>query len=214
MKNRHLLSFFLLFSSSLYSLGGFATDRTDNFNRTDSALSINSPSDGGSNWTIPTATAVWGISSNTAYAPVSVSQDIVVLESSVSDVDVQMTLVTKGTDTGIIARETDDNNYLLVTTSGSNSIYRRDTGSFVLLGTFSMAVSNNDVMKFSVSGTSLTIYQNGASRGTATSSFNQTATKHGLRTNSDTAARFDTFSITATGGTTAAPRMQLRGVGP
>ncbi|RYZ32013.1 MAG: hypothetical protein EOP49_38145, partial [Sphingobacteriales bacterium] len=45
---------------------GLVTYRFDNFNRADSTSSINSPSDGGSNWTVPFG-AAWGINGNKAY---------------------------------------------------------------------------------------------------------------------------------------------------
>lgn len=198
------------------------TNRTDNFNRTDSALTINSPSDGGSNWTIPTATALWGIASNQAYTPVNVAQDIVVLESSIADVDVQVTTPVVENSLGLCARVTDDSNYLLFyfgTGGGSPDlarIYDRISGTFHLLATANITFANNDVMKFNLNGTALAGYQNGSSVVSTTSSAGQTVTKHGMRSDQQVgsiAGRFEDFSITALGGAGLFRRPLLNGLG-
>lgn len=178
------------------------TDRADDFNRADSTSSLGTPSDGGSSWVA--AAGTWGINSNRGYlATSSGGQETAYLESSVADVDVQVTLAVSGSDYGVCARLTDASNNLIGIRSGASDyrIYKRVAGSFTQLGsTVAVTSANGDVMKFTANGSSLTLYQNGVSKVTATDSFNNTATKHGLRSNADTTTRFDDFSITGIGG--------------
>lgn len=175
------------------------TDRVDNFNRADSAAALGTPSDGGSAWVA--TSGGWGISSNQAYQYSSTNHHVAYLEASVADVDVEVTITTRGTDSGLSARVVDDNNHLLVATSGSGVyLYKKVSGSFTLLGSYGTAISDGDTIKLRCSGNDLTVYVNGVSRITATESDHNTATKHGLRNNDNTAARWDNFSITGLGG--------------
>lgn len=184
------------------------TNRTDNFNRADSNTALGTPSDGGSAWVAVSGT--WGILSNAAYKvnADNVNQEAY-LESSVSDVDVQVTIAS-GTTQGpsIVARLADDNNYLnfLWLTDGvSLQMYKDVAGAFTQLGsTFTGTAAAGDVFKFTVNGSSLTAFLNGVSRITATDSAGSTNTKHGIRSfrNITIAHSFDDFSITALGGAT------------
>lgn len=178
------------------------TGRTDNFTRADSATTINPPSDGGTNWALDTA-ATWGISSNQGYTAVTSgsNQDIIVLQSSASDVTVQVTLsvVDGTTDAGLVAREVDSNNYLmLITTRASTNLrlFKNVAGTLTQLGsTVSYTAANGDVLKLTVSGTSITGYVNSVSQIAVTDSAGQTNTRHGLRTFNEIATRFSAFSI-------------------
>lgn len=173
------------------------TDRVDDFNRADNISSLTTPSDGGSAWVVNSG--VWGVSSNTGYSASSVSQATVYLESGAPDVDVQVTLSAKGKDSGIIARATDDFNYLLFaaqTTTGFR-IFERANSSFLALGNSFGAPLAGDVIRFNVSSSTLKVYLNGVLQQTTTRSFNSSATKHGLRANSDNIVRFDNFSISS-----------------
>lgn len=192
--------------------------RSDNFNRADTTSGLGTPSDGGSAWVA--LSGVWGISSNQAYESAGGPHSVAVLDSGTADVTVQMTLTAVGgNNAGVVARASDDNNYLLLAIYGGNTleIYRRDAGSFVsLLAPVTSAYAAGDVFKLTVNGTSVTAYQNGVSKGTVTSAFNQTATKHGLRSHQSIAHRFDDFSVTDLGGGGApAPThfLTLTGVG-
>lgn len=177
------------------------TDRVDNFNRADSASSLGTPSDGGSAW-VPNSGA-WGISGNAGYNPGSTAQGTAILEASISDADVQVTLSTIGatSDSGICCRSSDDSNNIVTAANVVSTFYKafkRVAGSFTQLGsTYTATPVSGDVVRCNANGSNLTIYVNAVSRITATDSFNSTATKHGLRANADILTRFDTFSITA-----------------
>lgn len=177
------------------------TNRTDNFNRADTTSAIGTPSDGGSAWTQQSGT--WGISTNQGYESGAGSQTSAVLESSVANVDVQATINVAAADCGLIARAADDNNYLLLITStvvGGFTIYKRVAGSFTNIASASFTVSNGDVCKFEVDSSNLLQgFQNGVSKVSVTDSAGSTNTKHGIRSNNVSTARFDDFSITALG---------------
>lgn len=178
-------------------------DRTDNFNRADTAAgTFGTPSDAGSDWIHPTND--WGISSNKGYNPGGAGGVATVLESSIADCDIQFTLSTVGGRTGLVARFTDDSNYILFDLNvGSTevNIFKKVAGSFTLIAgpTSSITFANGDVWKFTVNGSALTGYQNGVSKISGSDSFNSTATQHGIRSSSTT-DRYDDFSITALGG--------------
>jgi hypothetical protein len=182
------------------------TNRTDNFTRADTTNNIGTPSDSGSAWVQQSGT--WGISSNQGYASAGQTQATCVLDSSSSNVDVQVTWATVGTDDGIIARSAGDNDYLLMTArpSGFNdsTLYKKVGGSYTQLATHAASWVNGDVLKLTVDSSNLiTCYRNGASLMSATDSAGSTNTKHGLRTNTGAAtAKWTTFSITDSSGGT------------
>lgn len=126
-------------------------------------------------------------------------QATAVLESSLADVDVQATFVSSISDSGLCARATDDSNYILAAVSATTlRAFKRDAGSFTQLGsTYTGTISSGDVIKLRVSGDNIIISQNGTDRVTTTSAFNNTATKHGLRSNDTDTTVFDDFTITS-----------------
>ena len=172
-------------------------NRTDDFNRADSSSSLGTPSDGGTGYTISSGT--WGIASNQGRCVSSTAQSIAYTEASAANADVQVTLTTISTDIGVVCRVVDSNNYILGTATGGSGyrLYKRVAGSFTQLGSTSVNIpANGEVLKLTLNGSSLTLYSNGVSRVAATDSAHSTATKHGLRANSDTSSRFDDFSVT------------------
>src|SRR5438552_14788054 len=114
------------------------TNRTDNFNRADSTTALGTPSDGGSDWIAINGT--WGISSNQGYkVATDANSQRAVLESSVSNVDVQATLAGNATSGGggLVCRLADVNN-LIVAAIGANNlvanIFKIVAGSATQLG--------------------------------------------------------------------------------
>lgn len=191
------------------------TNRTDDFNRTDSTTSIQSPSDAGANWVLDTLTT-WGIASQTGYNVAGDLDAWCYLESSVSAVEVQVTLTVVGGTTGLCARLVDNDNYNLyfITTTGAK-IYTREASTFTERATYTGTFSNADVILFRLDSANLmTGYQNTVSRLSATNSANAAATKHGLRTNANSAGRFNDFSITEIAAAVSTTRfLSLLGAG-
>lgn len=165
---------------------------TDSFNRADSTTTMGS-TDTGQTW-LPNS-GTWGITGNLAYLPSAAGgQNTTVVESSVSDCTVQLTLTTFD-DCGACVRSTDDANNFICNNA---NLFKRVTGSFTSLGAFSSGFTDGNVQAVVLSGTSIIVKQNGTSVLSVTESFNQTATQHGLRANTagTSAARFNDFSVT------------------
>lgn len=190
-----------------------ATDRTDNFNRTDTTNNIGTPSDGGSAWSQISGT--WGITTNRAYASASPGQDICVLETSESTGYVQVTFTTVSSSAGVVARMTDNSNYLLVSiVPGTITMHKRVAGSFTTLGSYASGASG-DTVKFTYnSSNNLEAFLNGVSRISVTDSAGSANTKVGIRVATDTLSRFDDFSFIGSSGATVVPTRSLMGVGP
>lgn len=175
------------------------TNRTDDFNRADSTTSLGTPSDAGSAWA--TASGTWGISSNAAYNVGAGTEANAYLESSVSAIEVQVTISTFGSDCGVNARLADVNNLLLglMTLGTGIRLFKRVSGTYTQLGsTYNGTLASGDVLKLRTdSANALTLYHNGTARvGPVTDAAGSTNTKHGIRAYADSTSRFDTFSIT------------------
>jgi hypothetical protein len=174
------------------------SNRSDSLNRADGA--IGSPSDGGAAWTDPGA--AFSIISNQAGAA-SGDQRVAWLESSTSNVTVQVTAVVIGPNPGLVIRAIDNSNYLLcVFTTAGITCYKQVAAVFTQIGTTYLgAIANGDVMQFIPDASNLiTAKQNGTTRFTVTEATHATGTKHGIRAHFDTTSRYASFSITDIGG--------------
>lgn len=186
--------------------------RSDTFDRSDSASSLDTPSDGGSAWVVLQGT--WGIASNQGYSPSAGDGDAAYLEASAADVEVQVSCPTVGNAPGVIARAADVDNWILWRYFGDDTtfkLYKKVAGSYTELGSYTATMSDGDTLKLKCSGNSLEGYVNGTLRVSATDSAGSTNTKHGLWSYLTSTARFNDFSITDLAG--AGPRKALLGVG-
>jgi hypothetical protein len=162
---------------------------TDDFNRTDSASTMGNL-DTGQTW-VPNS-GTWGIASNKAYeAGAAPSQTTTVFESGVSDCSVEVTFSTFD-DSGLCFRSSDDSNNII---TNATNVFKRVAGGFTSLAVMS-TFGTGDVMKITGSGSGITVDLNGSGVAGFSESFNNTATKHGLRQNATTNGRFDDFSVT------------------
>ncbi len=167
----------------------------DTFNRANNNLSVSPTTSSGHTWIGENGGAV--VNNNALIvgggaAPIAAS-----IQASAADVTIQITLVSGNGSSGIAARLTDYNNcFLLFATSGTYTAIKREAGVNTTLLTFSPGATNGDVLKIVTSGTSIQFYVNNVLKHTETSSFNQTATKHGVFfTSNISTCRFDNFSI-------------------
>lgn len=179
-------------------------NRSDTFDRADSATTMGSPSDGGSAW-VPGTASFWGITSNTAYkATSSSSYEATWLEASSSVVTVQVTLPNIGgtTNDGPVVRAADNSNFIMgqVLSTTQMLLYKRVAGSFTQIGsTYTGTMTSGDVFKLTVnSSNNITFQQNGVTRVTGTDSAGSSNTKHGIfdRVGGSTSLNFEDFSIT------------------
>lgn len=188
-------------------------NRSDNFNRADSTTALGAASDGGGSWTAH-GTSVWGISSNRAYG-VSGGQGVATLEASTGEVQADAVIPVVGTDYGMVIRLNDNDNYWLLALFATLwVIYRKESGGFNNVGQANVTLANGDTVRFEGSGTAIKAYQNGVQKISVTSSFNQAMTKHGLRSNGDSTARWDDFVITDLVAPTGRVIKRRRSAGP
>lgn len=179
--------------------GGVRTLVSDTFTRADNASSLGT-ADTGQAWTAHAG--VWGISSNQAYTATGASNALATLDAGVSECSASVTITTPGAGWGgVVLRGSDASNYLTAFWSNGSQLFFRKIVAGVatdLVTQATRALQAGDVLTVRASGTSLQAIVNGAVILSATDSFNQTATRCGLYTfSSDTAARFDTFTVTA-----------------
>lgn len=197
MRTRHkcwLLLAWVLVACGWSSLAS-AVERSDTFNRADNGATMGTPSDGGSAWyEFPID---WGIVSNQSYTVVAVGNVIAILEASITDVQVQVTLSGTQGGGGIVFRALDENDFMLATIdAGGGNIYKIVGGTYTSLGSNTWTAVAGDVWKLTVdSSNNITLYQNGVSRIALNDATHATNTKHGIRAHNTTALRFDDFSI-------------------
>ena len=175
-----------------------AAGRTDNFTRANSTTTLGTPSDGGSAWVAQTGT--WGINSNAGYCVTVTPNATAVLETSLSNVAVSITISTRGTFSGPVARAADANNFLMgVAEPGQLSMYKRVGGTFTQLsGSYFGAVADGDVLILRVNSSNLIEFvQNGVVRVSATDSAGSGNTLCGWYASNDTTVRFDDLSVVA-----------------
>lgn len=178
------------------------SNRSDNFNRSNSSSVINSPSDGGADWVTPVGT--WGIISSKGYKSATFGVwGIAYLEASSSSVDLQFAAYPWGSSEYLSAmlRYVDSSNRIIVEIESTFlKVFKMVAGTYTQLGsTYSGTISAGDVIKVSVGSSNVyTVYQNGTLRiTTGADSAHSTSTKHGV-TIYGTTPSFDDFSITDT----------------
>lgn len=169
----------------------------DTFDRPDNATGIGN-AETGQLWTYPST--AWGIQGNQAYPTSAQSTNLALIESGVSDCEVSSDVILGSTD-GICCRATDGGNYVvarIAISSGGLGLFKIVSGTATQLGVYNFgAVAGNTYnIKIISNGASLKVLLDGVERISATDSFNQTATKHGLRVASGSAGvKYDNFMV-------------------
>jgi hypothetical protein len=180
----------------------------DSFNRADSTTNLGSTdgvspnSDGPGildplTWTQQRGT--WGINTNRAYTSVSTGGAIATVDLLTPDVDITITVRVVSLLGSIIFRFVDTSNYFefFYRSTGSAFFLRRiQSGSATVLGTTTHTpfVQANDTIRMVAAGSAIACYWNATSLFTATDTFQQTVTKHGLQISADTGARLDDWT--------------------
>lgn len=173
-----------------------ATIVNDGFTRANNATSLGT-ADSGQAWVSDTPSSLWGISSNTAQSQ-NAASGLTTVNSAVADCTVTAVL-TLGTNTtgGVAWRATDSSNYFFLYLN-SGAVYKYVAGSLtgpVINGGYSGA-GTAGTYSVILLGSSHTLQRNGTTVGTATDTFNQTATKHGLSNYSSVGVTATSFSVT------------------
>lgn len=163
----------------------------DSFNRSDSE-SLGT-ADTGQVWS-----GGFGITSNQAHSTVASVDTFDTVDSSMPDctVSVKMVNLSTGSWSGPCARYTDANNVYWIETNGT-TIYlkKKEAGAAANLGSGTGAYAGC-TLRIKVNGSSIKAYVDDIEKISATSTFNQTATRHGLKSYT-TAQLFDDFKAEA-----------------
>lgn len=167
----------------------------DNFTFTAGTELSGHTSDSGHAWTYQTGGLSVLNQGGTTVGRSAGVQATAVVNAAVADCTVIVQFYATGGagDAGPCWRASDDSNYWLISNS-SGQVYKRVAGSFTAVGSAFAAGSAGDLIAVTVSGTSHTVVRNGITVASFTDSFNQTATKHGLRMNASDL--FDQFKVT------------------
>lgn len=170
---------------------------SDLFNRADNASSLGN-TDTGQTWQAISGT--WGIQGNKAYLVThgASTNDVVVVETGVSDCEASVKISGSLTRPRLAFRVTDQSNFFFVfaNTTGYQLI-SVTTGSNTTIGTSAVIPAQNDVVKAVASGSSIKIYINESLIFDITNTLRQTATKHGLATNSAGSNYWEDFKVEA-----------------
>lgn len=194
-------------------------NRADNFNRSDNASSLGTPSDSGGGYTVLTSTAgtaaTFGITGNKAYQTTTDWFAWAVLEAGSADVECAVTMSGfdgNGPRSGPGVRVSDGDNGIYAYIRDSSNVvelFKFVAGSATQLGSsFSHTPVDGDIAKIVANGNQISVKLNGTTViGPVTETFNQTVTKHGLFTIGSTALRWDDLTITDLGAGPTAPTL-------
>lgn len=173
---------------------------TDTFDRANSDLTLGT-ADSGQAWE-PLGDSVWGIDTNEAkYVSGGTDNNIyAVIQSGLSDCTIEVTIPAVSGTIYLPFRCSDINNLFIVSVSeplGVHELYSRDAGSFSLLDSDGTDPVAGQVVRVVLDGTGIEVLVDDVSLLTATSSFNQSATKHGLGLfQGNTFARWNDYTVT------------------
>ncbi len=168
---------------------GFGTV-TDDFNR--------------ANGPVGTATTgqAWNVGMQISNGQASSPGRVAILETGMPDAIVSTDIIhaaQAGNLYGPAFRASDQSNFWIVDTGATLTVnlYKSVGGAFTLVagGGASGAEGSTENFTVEMKGSVISVRKNGVTQVTATDSFNSTATKHGLQTNSNFNVRFDNFSV-------------------
>lgn len=168
---------------------------SDTFTRADSTTTLGN-AETGPVWTVISST--WGISGNKAYCTNTSGVRHVVLDSGKSNCEVSVD-INPSTYAGLVFRATDGNNlYAAVIGTTALNLYKVALGATTTAGSYTFTPGSLHNVKAVLNGDNVDIYLDNIKRISTVDSFNNAATKHGLRSNlGDTTSRFDNFKVVA-----------------
>jgi hypothetical protein len=176
-------------------------NRSDDFDR-DNGQDLDdrpNPSDGGSAWVRLTGQGMY--LDNGALRPWINKRNAAVLESSAADGEVALVWTSRASNILAVFRATDVDNYLYVLFSVATAraqLYKREGGSETQIGSnLSLSVSAGDTVSVVFSGNTIDVEVNGTSQNPGwSSSFQSSATKHGLGFDGSAADRIGSCTFT------------------
>ena len=172
---------------------------TDTFTRSNSPSSMGSTEGGELAWEY--YGGVWGIFGNAVYKSSGAGDSKAFVNNQRADITLEATLPAVDPGSAIMWRNSADNlncYIIYIGTGGTAFSFKQVAGAYGAIianyGTF----NTGDTLKVAAVGNVHTIYRNGAQIGTFTDSFNNTATRHGFRTDASfgsATGRYDNFKL-------------------
>ena len=171
---------------------------SDNFNRTDSNLTMGSAQTG-QNWQVDSLnhTCVFGIESNQAKCVTldAANRNQAIIETKLSDFILKCSWpIATALQRIVFRQESYYSHFYLHYETGKYKLIER-SGSSTNLGEYTTAQANGDYFMIICRGQSIEIFINGISRISATSAAHLTGTKHGIECYSDLTPRWDNFIV-------------------
>lgn len=191
------------------------TNRVDDFNRAN-GTALATPSDGGSAWQAVLSSFI--TYDNAAQDTSGTGNAVAVLETSVADVDLQTVLhviVNGATNTGLVARLQDSDNFIWAQVADTNNykIFKRISGSNTAIAdVYSTTPVAGDTLTLTANGSALAFKLNGTTVASATCTDFLSNTKHGIWSHSNVLASIDSFSATGISSDTTAPTLSSASV--
>jgi hypothetical protein len=153
----------------------------DDFNRADNALTPNPPSDGLAVWQ-PGTTAtptIYGISGHRLYPADPEDGGPTWRDCGTPNHGIEITVFYG---VFVTVRNSNDVDFITwwVDNTFNGGIYRRDVSFFDRIATFPATPVDGDILRMECIGDVINCYQNGAFKGTVTTTFNNTATGAGI----------------------------------
>lgn len=187
----------LLIAAIMQTFSAAVVNIVDSFNRADGPIGL---ADSGQAWT--TLSGTWAISGNAMQCvTASGNRDMIAIDLGRSDVTAQVKVLTVLAPQGMALRIVDNVNYIGVVNNANTTyvIFRVQANTATALATSTgVTPAAGDVLKAVLTGSTINVYLNANATPilTATETFNQTATKHGLYARNTTGVLFDDFSVT------------------
>lgn len=184
------------------SVADLNTTVSDRFARGDSASSLGIATSLQA-WTAHTGT--WGISGGRAYCPTPSGDSVATFDCGLSNVDVSVDIWAGTSDSGLVARAADANNYILLMLNSAASqvqLWKRVSGSYTTLGSLTIVntLHRRYNLRLRCNGTSISGYVDGQLVATVTDSAGSSNTRIGLRQNSAGASRWQNIVAYAYSG--------------
>jgi hypothetical protein len=172
----------------------------DSFDRANNTTSLGI-ADTGQEWQILSGS--FGIWNNLAYRPIRTATSLAIIESGNSNVEVEVEQIYLGgfRNGGLVFRASDESNFLHFRwTSEGNSlqIYKFENNVATLILQKSMPAYEYNIpqnFKIIADGENIDCYVNGAREFSIAETFNQNATKHGIRMQSDGDMNWNNFAV-------------------
>lgn len=121
-----------------------------------------------------------------------------VLETGAADASVETSLYLGANDSGLLLRCSNSSNYLRISLSSTAiRLYKTQGGSTSLIGAVpaNLALGQIYNVRAILSGSTVSLFVQGVNVATFSTSFNQTATRHGLYANNSGARRWERFTV-------------------